>query len=198
MSSCSIPSDGRKPPTSPEREIPDTAKIATFAGGCFWCMEPPFEKLDGVYEVISGFAGGEEQNPSYEDVAYGKTGHREVVQVFYDPASVSYDTLLDIFWRQVDPTDDGGQFVDRGFQYSTAIFYHDEEQRTLAEQSKADLDASGRYDSAIVTPIIPHRDFYIAEEYHQDYYIENPLRYHYYRSGSGRDQYLDEVWEDER
>jgi peptide methionine sulfoxide reductase msrA/msrB len=171
---------------------------ATFAGGCFWCMEPPFEKLDGVATVVSGYAGGTEDSPSYDEVSAGMTGHAESIQVRYDPSRVTYSQLLDVFWQQIDPTDAGGQFVDRGRQYRSAIFYHDDEQRRLAEASKAALAASGRYDRPIVTEIVPATRFYPAEEYHQDYSKKNPLRYKYYRHGSGRDQYLETVWRAEK
>ncbi len=169
---------------------------ATFAGGCFWCMEPPFEQQAGVYEVISGYAGGDEVDPTYQQVSSGATGHLEVVQVAFNPDEVSYSTLLDIYWRQFDPTDAGGSFVDRGKQYTSAIFYHDETQRKLAEASKAKLAASGIFDKPVVTPILPLKVFYPAEAYHQDYYKENPLRYKYYRHGSGRDQFLAQTWRD--
>jgi peptide methionine sulfoxide reductase msrA/msrB len=168
--------------------------VATFAGGCFWCMEPPFEKLPGVNAVISGYAGGAEVNPTYDDVSAGITGHVEAVQVYYDPAKITYEELLEVFWKQVDPTDDGGQFVDRGKQYRTVIFYHDEEQRKSAETSKERLAKSGRYAAPIITPLTAFTTFYPAEEYHQDYYKKNPLRYKYYRHNSGRDQYLAKVW----
>lgn len=168
--------------------------IATFAGGCFWCMEPPFEKLDGVHAVISGYAGGEEESPTYEQVASGETRHREAVQVYFDPTVVNYRELLDVFWRQIDPTDDGGQFVDRGFQYTSAIFYHDGDQQTAAVMSKERLEQQGVFDEPIVTPVIPFTTFYEAEDYHQDYYKQKPLRYKYYRNGSGRDDFLDSVW----
>lgn len=171
---------------------------ATFAGGCFWCMEPPFEKLDGVSSVVSGFSGGSEPSPSYEDVSRGRTGHAESVQVTYDPTVVDYQTLLNVFWRQIDPTDPGGQFVDRGRQYRTAIFVRDAEQRRLAEASKAELAASGRFEDPIVTEIVDFDSFWPAEDYHQDYYKENPLRYKFYRYRSGRDQFLDRVWGDEK
>jgi peptide methionine sulfoxide reductase msrA/msrB len=171
--------------------------LATFAGGCFWCMEPPFEKLDGVTAVISGYAGGTEANPTYKEVSAGQTTHLESIQIHYDPTKITYEELLDVFWQQVDPTDDGGQFVDRGDQYETAIFYHDDAQRVAAEASKAALQASGRYDKPIITPIRPYTTFYPAEEYHQDYYTKNPLRYKYYRGNSGRDQYLETIWTDD-
>ena len=169
-------------------------KLATFSGGCFWCSESDFEKHNGVIEVISGFVGGQEENPSYKEVSSGKTGHREGIQVSYDPQVIGYDKLLDIFWKHVDPTDEGGQFADRGAHYSTAIFYHDDEQKLLAEASKKELDESGRYNKPVITPILPPADFYAAEEYHQDYYKKNPVRYKFYRHGSGRDRYLEKVW----
>lgn len=168
--------------------------VATFAGGCFWCMEPPFEKLAGVTEVISGYAGGNEPKPTYEDVSAGKTGHLEVIQVHFDQNKISFKELVEVFWHQVDPTDDGGQFVDRGKQYKTAIFYHTPEQKEIAEKSKDSLDKSGRFDKPVVTPIIAFNTFYPAEDYHQDYYKKNPLKYKYYRSGSGRDAYLEKTW----
>ena len=167
---------------------------ATFAGGCFWCMEPPFEKLDGVKEVISGYTGGHKENPTYEEVSSGTTGHVEAVEVIFYPTKVSYVKLLDVFWRQVNPTDNGGQFVDRGPSYVTGIFTHTEEQKRLAEASKKRLEQSGRYDKPIVTEIRPAGPFYRAEEYHQDYYKKNPVRYKFYRYNSGRDKYLEQVW----
>ena len=169
---------------------------ATFAGGCFWCMEKPFEKLPGVASVTSGYTGGTNKNPTYQD--YAANGHIEVVEIRYDPAKVSYDKLLDVYWRQIDPTDPGGQFVDRGKAYTTAIFYHNAKQKMLAEGSKAELDKSGVFDKPLVTPILPATQFYPAEEYHQDYYKKNPIRYHFYRSRSGRDQFLNKVWGDEQ
>ena len=166
---------------------------ATFAGGCFWCMEPPFENLDGVFEVVSGYAGGEEENPTYQEVSAGMTGHREVVQVVYDPSKVTYEELLEVFWRQIDPTDSGGQFADRGNQYETA-FYHDEEQKILAERSRDELAQSGRFERPIVTEILPAGAFYPAEDYHQDYYKKNSTHYKRYRKGSGREGYLEKTW----
>lgn len=168
---------------------------ALFAGGCFWCMEKPFEQLEGVLEVTSGYAGGTTENPTYEDYSAG--GHIEVVEIIYDPAKVSYKELLDTYWRQVDPTDPGGQFVDRGHAYSTAVFYYDEEQKQLAEESKAALEKRGIFDKPVVTPILPAVKFYPAEEYHQDYYKKNPIRYRFYRTGSGRDTFLDNIWGEE-
>ena len=174
--------------------LPETAMLATFGGGCFWCMEPPFEKLDGVYAVTSGYSGGEEINPSYNDVAGGRTGHTEVVQVAFDPKRVSYDKLLDVFWRSMDPTDSGGQFADRGTQYRPAIFTHGAKQREAALKSRAALGKSGVFSSPIVVEITPIRAFYAAEDYHQDYYKKNPRRYESYRRGSGRAAFLERTW----
>ncbi len=175
---------------------PQTIKKAIFAGGCFWCMEPPFEKLPGVVSVVSGYTGGTVKNPSYEQVTSGITGHLEAVEITYDPEQISYPELLEVFWRNIDPTDDGGQFIDRGSQYRSAIFYLDEEQRRAAERSREDLAQSGKFERPIVTEIIPASTFYPAEAYHQDYYKENPLRYRFYRSGSGRDLFLEKTWKD--
>ncbi len=167
---------------------------AVFAGGCFWCMTPPFEKLDGVQQVISGYTGGHTVDPTYADVTSETTGHLESVEVIYDPAKISYQKLLDVFWHQINPTDAGGQFVDRGESYRTAIFYENAEQKKLAEASKEALERSGRFSKPIVTEIRPAGPFYRAEEYHQDYWKKNPLRYKFYRYNSGRDQYLEKVW----
>ncbi len=167
---------------------------ATLAGGCFWCMEHPFEKLDGVIEVTSGYTGGHKENPTYEEVSAGGTGHVEAVQITYDPDKVSYADLLDVYWQQIDPTDAGGSFVDRGSQYRSAIFYHNDGQKRLAELSKEKLDGSGKYDKPIVTDIVKFSKFYKAEEYHQDYYKKHRLKYQFYRSRSGRDQYLKKIW----
>lgn len=171
---------------------------ATFAGGCFWCMEPPFEGLDGVLEIVAGYTGGHIKDPSYEEVCEGDTGHAEAVQVIYDPSKITYDKLLDVFWRQIDPTDAGGQFVDRGPQYRTAIFYHSEEQKRQAEKSKEELKRSGRYKKPVVTEVLPMAEFYMAEEHHQDYYKKESLRYKSYRKHSGRDQVLKELWQYQR
>ncbi len=165
---------------------------ATFAGGCFWCMTPPFEKLNGVNEVASGYTGGNGPDPTYED--YAAKGHIEAVQITYDPSKISYSALLDVFWRQIDPTDQGGQFCDRGPQYRSAIFYENAEQKRLAEASKEALEKTGRYQKPIVTELIKASAFYKAEEYHQDYYKKNPIRYKFYRSSCGRDKYLEKVW----
>jgi peptide methionine sulfoxide reductase msrA/msrB len=167
---------------------------ATFSGGCFWCTEADLEKLPGVVKVISGYTGGNKENPTYEEVSSGTTGHVEAVQVYYDPSKITYEKLLDFFWKHIDPTDPGGQFVDRGPQYRSIIFYHDEDQKRLAEKSKETLDKSGRFNKPVVTEIIKFTKFYEAEEYHQDYYKKHPLKYSYYRYWSGRDQFLSKVW----
>lgn len=167
---------------------------AVFAGGCFWCMEGPFERLPGVSAVISGYSGGPERNPGYEQVSSGTTGHRESVEVHYDPARITYQQLLDVFWRQIDPTDSGGQFVDRGPQYRAAIFYGNENEHQAALRSRDALAASHRFQKPIVTEILPLGRFYAAEEYHQDFYKKNPEHYHRYRSGSGRDSFLQQHW----
>lgn len=169
-------------------------ELATFAGGCFWCMEPPFEKVDGVKSAVSGYTGGSKENPTYEEVSGGGTGHAEAVQVTYDPKKISYEKILDIFWRNVNPTDAGGQFVDRGSQYRSGIFYHSEAQKKAALKSKEELDKSGKFKKPIVTEITEFKKFYSAEEYHQDYYKKNSVRYKFYRSRSGRDQYLESIW----
>jgi peptide methionine sulfoxide reductase msrA/msrB len=169
---------------------------ATFAGGCFWCMEPPFEKLPGVVAVTSGYTGGKETAPAYSEVSSGRTGHVEAVQVEYDPTRISYEYLLKVFWRQIDPTDDGGQFADRGKQYRTAVFVRDRSERALAEASKRDLEKSGVFKKPIVTEIRWAQPFYAAEAYHQDYYKKNPSHYKRYRIGSGREGFLKKVWSD--
>jgi peptide methionine sulfoxide reductase msrA/msrB len=174
-------------------DSPGTAS-AVFAGGCFWCTEADFSKIDGVIEVISGYTGGRVPNPTYEQVSSGGTGHYEAVRIVYDPSRIDYERLLDIFWRHVDPTDTGGQFVDRGAQYRSAIFYADEIQKRLAEQSRDRLTASGPFNKPIVTEILPLGEFYPAEDYHQDYFKNNPFRYRFYRSGSGRDRFLEQAW----
>jgi peptide methionine sulfoxide reductase msrA/msrB len=168
--------------------------VATFAGGCFWCSEADFEKVSGVAKVVSGYTGGQTPNPTYEEVCGGKTGHVEAVQVYFDPSKVTYEKLLEVFWTHVDPTDAEGQFVDRGPQYRSAIFYHDEEQKRLAERSKTALDAAGVFDGPIVTQIRPFTKFYQAEEYHQDYYKTCSAHYTRYRAGSGRDDVLKAIW----
>ena len=175
-------------------DVLERPQQATFAGGCFWCMEPGFESLGGVESVIAGYTGGEVENPTYEAVCSGTTGHYEAVQVTYRPDLVSYEQLLETFWRQIDPTDSGGQFADRGTQYRTAIFYHDESQRILAEQSRSELERSGKFDRPIATEILPYTVFYTAEEHHQDYYRTCPLSYNAYKWGSGRGPFLERTW----
>ena len=167
---------------------------ATFAGGCFWCMQPFFERLKGVKQVLAGYIGGQKENPDYEEVSSGTTGHAEAVQVVYDPHQVSYKKLLEIFWYNIDPTALNRQFVDEGTQYRTAIFYYNEEQKRLAEESKKQLVASGRFNKPIVTEIVPATTFYPAEDYHQDYYKKNPMGYKMYHDNSGRDEFLDKAW----
>ncbi|MBD3243019.1 MAG: peptide-methionine (S)-S-oxide reductase MsrA [Chitinivibrionales bacterium] len=174
----------------------ESQQVATFAGGCFWCMEAPFEKVEGVIEVVSGYTGGEIRNPTYEQVSSGRTGHREAVRITYDPSKVSYETLLEIFWRNIDPTDPGGQFADRGTQYQTAIYYHNDEQKRLAEQSRKILEESGKFDKPIATEIRPAEEFYKAESYHQDYYRKNPGPYNRYKKGSGRAGFIERTWEE--
>ncbi len=169
----------------------DLAK-ATFAGGCFWCMEPPYDKLDGVISTISGYTGGTKKNPTYEEVSAGTTNHAEAVEVTYDPKKITYAKLLEVFWRNVDPLTPNRQFCDGGSQYRTAIFYHDETQKRLAEESKKALGK--RFKNPIVTEILAAKEFYPAEDYHQDYYIKNPLRYKFYRYSCGRDRRLEELW----
>lgn len=175
-----------------------TTRTATFAGGCFWCTEADFEKVEGVIEVISGYTGGQKDNPTYEEVSAGGTGHVEAIQVVYDPDKISYKELLQVFWRHVNPTDEGGQFVDRGSQYRTVIFYHDEEQKRLAEASKQELEKSGLLSQPVVTEIVEFSKFYRAEDYHQDYYKTHSLSYKYYRWNSGRDQFLKKVWSNKK
>jgi peptide methionine sulfoxide reductase msrA/msrB len=204
-----LPSGCRSENAQADRTAPEAARAApsearhepaqaTFAGGCFWCMEKPFEKLDGVSAVISGYTGGHQQDPTYAEVCRGSTGHAEAIQVHFDPARISYADLLQVFWRQIDPTDGGGQFVDRGTQYRSEIFHHDATQRREALESRRELEASDRFETPPVTAVTPASRFYPAEEYHQDFYLTNPERYHSYRSGSGRDRYLDRIWSTER
>lgn len=192
-------SEAKTNPKSTQETPKAYLETALFAGGCFWCMEGPFEQLDGVVEVFAGYigsatTGNTEKPPTYEEVSSGKTGYREAIEIHYLPDRVDYATLLDVFWRQIDPTDDGGQFVDRGPQYKAAIFYAYPKQKEIAEKSKAELRMSGLYDKPIVTEILPAQKFHKAENYHQDYYKNNPIRYKFYRSRSGRDQFLKKVW----
>jgi len=180
--------------TMPEKPIDANLKIATLAGGCFWCIESALEKVDGVSEVISGYAGGTKPNPTYEEVSYQDIGYIETTQIYFDPNKITYKEILDYYWREVDPTDDGGQFVDRGPSYVTTIFYHDEEQRKIAEQSKKELGESGIFDKPLVTPIKKFTTFYPAEDYHQDYYKKAPIRYKYYTKNSGRAEFFEKTW----
>lgn len=169
---------------------------ATFAGGCFWCIESEFKAIDGVLEALSGYIGGHSENPTYEQVCSGASGHIEAVEIILDPSKITYEELVEAFWRQIDPTDRDGQFADRGSQYQPVIFYHNDSQKEIAEQSRAKLDASGRFQKSISTEILPASRFYPAEDYHQDYYMKNPLRYKMYRQGSGRDRFLKGIWND--
>ncbi|WP_127579455.1 peptide-methionine (S)-S-oxide reductase MsrA [Paenibacillus koleovorans] len=177
-------------------EQAQTQELATFAGGCFWCMVKPFDELPGILQVVSGYTGGHVENPTYEQVCSDTTGHFEAVQITFDPQQFPYERLLELFWRSIDPTDPGGQFADRGQSYQTAIFYHSEAQRELAERSKQELAASGMFEKPIVTPILAARPFYPAESYHQDYYKTNPVRYKAYYVGSGREKFLKDRWRD--
>ncbi len=173
-------------------------ELATFAGGCFWCMVKPFDKWPGVIEVISGYTGGDTENPTYKEVCSETTGHYEAVQITFDPSIITYKEILDVFWQQIDPTDAGGQFGDRGSSYQTAIFYHNEEQKQQAEESKKALDDSKRFNSPITTPILPAKKFWPAEEYHQDYYKKNPTHYKMYSIGSGRAGFIEHHWADKK
>jgi peptide methionine sulfoxide reductase msrA/msrB len=181
-------------PMGQSAETATDTRTAFFAGGCFWCTEADFEKVPGVVDAISGYTGGKEVNPTYEQVSSHATGHVESVKVIYDPAKVSDDQLIEWFWRHINPTDAGGQFVDRGDQYRSAIFYADPEQQRIATAAKQKLTASGRFDKPIATEILPLGPFYPAEDYHQNYYKKNPIRYHWYRFGSGRDRFIEKVW----
>jgi peptide-methionine (S)-S-oxide reductase len=181
----------------PAQPVPEGLAVATFAGGCFWCMEPPFDALEGVIATTSGYMGGPEENPTYRQVASGATGHAEVVQVLYDPEKVSYERLLHVFWRNIDPLARDRQFCDQGAQYRSGIFYHDEEQRRQAETSKQLLEEERRFPSPIVTEITAASTFWPAEDYHQGYYSKNPVRYRTYRLGCGRDARLRELWGEE-
>ncbi|PXX92490.1 methionine sulfoxide reductase [Marinobacter vulgaris] len=185
-------SDGAESKYAPDD--PDLA-VATFAGGCFWCVEEAYEeKVPGVVEAVSGYSGGDEKDPTYEQVAGGRTGHTEAVQVYYDPDKITYEGLLQALWRTANPTDVEGQYVDRGRQYRPAIFYHDEEQKRAAEASVRALEESGRYDNPVKIEVVPFETFYAAEEYHQDYYRKNPVRYKIYTFNSGRYQFIEDVW----
>lgn len=169
-------------------------ELATFAGGCFWCMVEPFDTRPGIVEVVSGYTGGDVPNPTYEQVCTNTTGHLEAVQITFDPTKMSYEELVNTFWQQIDPTDPGGQFNDRGESYQTAIFYHNEEQKTIAESSKRQLDESGKFNKPVVTEIRPAKDFYVAEEGHQDYYKKQSFHYRLYKKGSGREDFINDTW----
>ncbi len=171
-------------------------EVATFAGGCFWCMVKPFDEQPGIIKVVSGYTGGHKENPTYKEVCSETTGHYEAVQITFDPEVFPYEKLLELYWPQIDPTDAGGQFADRGDSYRTAIFYHNEHQKTLAEESKQQLETSGRFSEPIATQILPAKPFYEAEEYHQGYYKKNKFRYAMYRRGSGRGRFIKENWKD--
>ncbi|WVE38096.1 peptide-methionine (S)-S-oxide reductase MsrA [Priestia megaterium] len=171
-------------------------EVATFAGGCFWCMVKPFDEQPGIIKVVSGYTGGHKENPTYKEVCSETTGHYEAVQITFDPEIFPYEKLLELYWAQIDPTDAGGQFADRGDSYRTAIFYHNEHQKALAEESKRQLEASGRFSESIATQILPAKPFYEAEDYHQGYYKKNKFRYAMYRRGSGRDRFIKENWKD--
>ena len=197
LASCAKPSAITVKNLSPLEHVTstkETSETATFSGGCFWCTEAAFDSYDGVKDVISGYTGGSEVNPTYEQVSSGSTGHFESVQVTFDPSVITYNDLLEIFWRQIDPTDEGGSFVDRGKQYRSVIFFSSLQQKALAESSKKELEKSGRFSGPIVTQVLPAGPFYPAEEYHQDYHIKNPIRYKFYRFNSGRDQYRNKTW----
>jgi peptide methionine sulfoxide reductase msrA/msrB len=185
----------RQTPEKKEAAMSANLEKATFAGGCFWCMEPPFEKLDGVVDVVAGYSGGHVENPTYEQVSSGRTGHAEAVQVVYAPAKISYEELLKVFWRNIDPTDRGGQFSDRGSQYRTAIFYHNAEQKREAEESKQSLQDSGKFKGRpIITEIVAFTNFFPAEDYHQDFYKKSGIHYNSYKKLSGREGYLKKTW----
>ncbi|MFH1404159.1 MAG: peptide-methionine (S)-S-oxide reductase MsrA [Candidatus Altiarchaeota archaeon] len=187
---------GKKTPDYSRLEENPGLEVATFAGGCFWCMEAGFEPLEGVVEAVSGYTGGRDDDPTYDEVSTGSTGHLEAVQVYYDPEKISYRELVEEYWKNIDPTDAGGQFADRGSQYETAIFYHNEEQKRIADESKKMLQESGKYDSPIATKVIKFERFYTAEEYHQDYYKKNNVHYSAYKKGSGREGYIKRLWGD--
>jgi peptide-methionine (S)-S-oxide reductase len=180
--------------TSATTPVSDGLAKATFAGGCFWCMEPPFDELEGVISTTSGYTGGDRRQPTYQEVAGGQTTHAEAVEIVYDPSKISYAQLLEVFWMNIDPLARDRQFCDGGAQYRTAIFFHGDEQARLARDTKQQLDDSGRFDRPVVTQIVEAGEFWTAEDYHQDYYTKNPIRYKFYRYGCGRDKRLDELW----
>ena len=190
LSACSLDANAEN------RAVASGVETAIFAGGCFWCMEPPYDKIDGVLSTISGYSGGHSKNPTYKSVSSGRTGHAEVLQVRYDPARVSYQRLLEIFWRNIDPTRDDGQFCDRGNQYRPAIYYLNEEQLDAAQASKRNIEQTKTFADELKVEITSAGEFYPAEEYHQDYYKKNPVRYKYYRYSCGRDKRLQQLWGD--
>lgn len=194
--SCSEAKNGEESTSNEkiEEEFNGPIDLATFAGGCFWCIEAPFEGINGIVSVVSGYSGGKEKNPTYADVSAGKTSHKEAVQIKYNPEVISYSELVDIFWQQFDPTDAGGSFYDRGSQYESAIFFHNASQKQVAETSKKRLDKSGKFNKSVITPIVKFDAFYPAEDYHQDYYEKNPDEYYAYRRGSGRDAFIAKHW----
>jgi peptide-methionine (S)-S-oxide reductase len=196
LASAAVAQDqSQKQPTDQSKPaVAGQTAVATFAGGCFWCEESAFDPVEGVLSTTSGYTGGTKVDPTYHEVSAGGTGHAESVEVTYDPSKVTYQRLLDVYWHNVDPLDTGGQFCDRGNQYRSAIFYHDDEQKRLAEASKQALEDSHRFDQPIATEIVPAGPFYPAEDYHQDYYKKNPIRYKFYRWNCGRDQRLAELW----
>ncbi len=189
--SFSVNGDNKKGEINMEKEDLDKA---TFAGGCFWCIESVFDETEGVKDAVSGYTGGKTKKPTYAEVCSGKTGHYEAVQVTFDTTKIKYNDLIEIFWQQIDPTDPTGQFADKGSQYKTAIFYHNEEQKKIAEESKKKLEKSGKFDKPIVTEIKEAKEFYPAEDYHQDYYQKCPVRYQNYKIGSGRESFLKKIW----
>lgn len=195
---AAVPEPVPQPAMIVRESTPADAAVATFAGGCFWCIESVFQETAGVSNAISGYAGGPEVNPTYQEVYTGRTGHREAVQVYYDPAVITYSELLDVFWRAIDPTDPGGQFVDRGLPYTTAIFVRDEEQRAAAQASKDALAESGVFEQPIATPVLPFTTFFEAEEYHQDFYLKSKDRYDQYEADSGREEFKAQVWQEIR
>lgn len=196
LTACSphSPSNQSNMTDTTPKEKPENLQIATFAGGCFWCMEPAFEALEGTHEVVVGYVGDTEENATYKLVSSGKTKHREAVQVTFDPEKVDYPTLLETFWQQIDPNDDGGQFADRGFQYTTAIYFHDENQAKLAQKSIDDLAASGKFEQPIATILKKYSTFFLAEDYHQDFYKKSSAHYEAYKQGSGRADFIQENW----
>ncbi len=189
--SFSVNGDNKKGEINMEKESLDKA---TFAGGCFWCIESVFDETEGVKEAVSGYTGGKTKNPTYYEVSSGKTGHYEAVQVTFDSNKITYKELVEVFWQQIDPTDPTGQFADKGSQYKTAIFFHNEEQKKIAEESKKKLENSGKFDKPIVSEIKEASEFYPAENYHQDYYRKCPVRYQNYKIGSGRESFLKKIW----